>query len=363
MERTAGRTVDEIWRDVQPTVDEIASARARLHRKAMLIVGLLVTSYFLLVVADSHVVVRAGAAMVLVVALVALATGVMHDANHGSFARRRGANHALAYTSDALGASSWLWRIQHNVLHHGNTNVIGYDADLELAPFARLAPSQPWRRRYRYQHLYIWPLYGFLAMKNLLVSDVASLVSGRIGDRPLNRPVTGSVVTRIGAGKLSHLTWALAIPLLFNPWPAVLAVYVVCSWCVGFLLATVFQLAHCVEHVAMPDVDTPRRGPDRAGHQLDTTFDVASPPTLLGSGFRWLAGGLDHQVEHHLAPQLPHTIYPMVARRFRAACAAEGLEHRQHPGIGAALRSHTRWLRSMGRRPADLERSGFTAAL
>jgi fatty acid desaturase len=30
----------------------------------------------------------------------------------------------------------------------------------------------------------------------------------------------------------------------------------------------------------------------------------------------WVIGGLDHQVEHHLAARLPGTIYPLVARRL-----------------------------------------------
>ena len=91
-----------------------------------MIVGLLASSYYLLVISSYGLLVRLGATAVLVVAVVALATGVMHDANHGAFSRHRFVNRVLAYTSDALGASSWLWRFQHNVLHHGNTNVDGF---------------------------------------------------------------------------------------------------------------------------------------------------------------------------------------------------------------------------------------------
>ena len=224
---------------------------------------------------------------------------------------------SLAYTSDAFGASSWLWRVQHNQLHHGNTNVDGYDADMELAPWARLAPTQPWHRRFRWQHVYIWPLYGFLAIKNLLVSDVLTLVHGRFGERPLPRRPSKSVIFGIGIGKLGHVTWALAVPMLFNPWRLVLGWYVACSWFVGFTLAMMFQLAHCVDNAQVATPETARRGDEFAEHQLRTTVDVASPVPVVGHLFRWLAGGLDHQVVHHLAPGLPHTIYPRLATRFR----------------------------------------------
>jgi linoleoyl-CoA desaturase len=295
--------------------------------------------------------IRFAAAGVLVVALVALGTGVMHDANHGAFSRRRRVNRLLGCTSDLLGASSWLWRIQHNTLHHANTNVVGYDADLELAPWARLAPTQPWRRRFRWQHIYIWPLYGLLSLKNLLVSDVLTLINGRLGQQPLAREVRPGVVVRIMLGKVAHLGWTVIVPLIFNPWWAVLGFYLVCSWSVGFLLALIFQLAHCVEAAEIRSGDEPRRGPQFADHQLCTTVNIAAPMPVLGHMFRWLAGGLDNQIEHHLAPKLPHTVYPIIAARFRLACAQHGIHYRIHTSVWSALRSHTRWLREMGQAP------------
>ena len=251
--------------------------------------------------------------------------------------------------------------MQHNQLHHGNTNVVGYDADMELAPWARLAPTQPWHRRFRWQHVYIWPLYGLLALKNLLVSDALTLVRGRVGERPLPRRPSKSVIFGIGIGKLGHVTWALAIPMLFNPWRLVLGWYVACSWFVGFTLAMMFQLAHCVDNAQVATPEAERRGDQFAEHQLRTTVDVASPVPVAGHLFRWLAGSLDHQVEHHLAPGLPHTIYPRLAARFREACDAHVYEYGLHPGVFAAIRSHARWLKTMGRRPSASATSEQTA--
>jgi linoleoyl-CoA desaturase len=342
------RLVEDAWRAALPTDSEIRSARRRLHGKALLIGLIVAGSYFVLVLSDATAVLRIAAAAVLTFGLVATGTGVMHDANHGSFSRHRWLNRSLAYTSDALGASSWLWRIQHNQLHHGNTNVVGFDAYLELAPWARLAPGQPWHPRYRWQHLYIWPLYGFLTIKNLLVSDFLSLRTGRIGEQSIQRRVTARVLAQVTLGKLAHVAWAVVVPLLFNPWQTVLAFYAICSWVVGFVLAVIFQLAHCVESAELCEPDTPRRGENHAAHQLRTTADIAPTPGV-GPVFHWLAGGLDYQIEHHLAPGLPHTIYPQVARRFRAGCARAGVVYHLHRGLGAALASHWRQLRVMGR--------------
>ena len=120
-----------------------------------------------------------------VVALTAAATCVFHDANHASFSTSRSVNRLAGYTGDLLGASSWIWRFKHNNLHHGNTNMVGIDADIDQAPFARLAPDQPWRPWHRYQHFYMWALYGFLTLQWLLISDFVDLKNHGIGHQRL----------------------------------------------------------------------------------------------------------------------------------------------------------------------------------
>lgn len=352
-----------LWHSLQPTERELVKARRRLHAKALFISGLLLFSYAVLVISDVTLPLRLAGGAGLVMSAVAVGTGIMHDANHGAFSRRRWLNSVLSYTADALGASNWLWKFQHNTLHHGNTNIVGLDADLALAPFARLAPTQRWHPWYKAQHVYIWPLYGFLALKNLLISDIVPLVTGRMGGQPLRKPVTARVVARVVAGKLAHLGWAVVLPLAFNPWWAVLAFYLACSWTVGLILAVTFQLAHCVDAAEFPSSDTPRRGDDFVAHQLRTTCDIASPTPVVGSLFRWIVGGLDSQIEHHLSPRLPHTVYPQLARRFREQCRLHGVTYLLHPGVVAAVRSHARWLRQMGTRAVQTpDRPSLTQA-
>ncbi|MDH4364801.1 MAG: acyl-CoA desaturase [Acidimicrobiia bacterium] len=279
----------------------------------------------------------------------------MHDANHGAFSRHRWLNQALAYTSDALGASSWLWRVQHNTLHHANTNVAGFDTDIALTPLARLAPSQAWHPWYRAQHIYVWPLYGFMALKNVLVSDLFALLTRRLDTQRLRRPVTAAVVGRVAAGKLVHFGWAIVLPVLFNPWWAVLGVYFACSWVAALMLAVTFQMAHCVDTAEFPGADTGRRGDEFVTHQMRTTCNVDSRLPVVGPLFRWLVGGLDHQVEHRLSPRLPHTVYPVLARRFRRECQLHGVTYRVHPGVWSAIRAHARSLRLMGSPTASAE--------
>ena len=339
---------------MRPSTAEISRARHRLHRKAFVVATLTFASYAVLVFGQHAVVVTVLAAIGLVVGLTAAATSVFHDGNHGSFSTSPLVNRLAAYTGDLMGASSWIWRFKHNNLHHGNTNVDGIDMDIEQAPFARLTPTQVWHPWHRYQHVYMWVLYGFLTLQWFLISDFADLAGRGIGGRRFpRRPRMRDYVSIVG-GKVAHLTWAVLVPLWFHSWWVVLVVYVSVSWTVGLLLATMFQLAHCTSLVEFPSDAEPRRGAAFVDHQLRTTADIGSATRLVARPARWLMGGLDFQVEHHLAPRLPHTVYPLVAPRLSAACATGAEPVRVHHGPATAVRAHGQWLREMGRRPSEL---------
>lgn len=340
-------------RSILPSSELLHRARRRLHLKAMGIVSLFGVSYTLLVLLDTHWSVRVLAGIGLVNALLATATGIMHDANHGAFSRSPRVNHLVSYSADLLGASSWLWRMNHNVAHHHWTNVLGHDGDIELAPFARLAPGQELRPWHRYQHIYLWFLYGFLTLKWFLAGDYQSWYKNRHALRTRSRHFWRDSMIMI-LGKLTHLTWALLIPMLLHPAHLVLLTYLACSWVVGFSLAVVFQLAHCVEGASFIQGEPGRLVGDRAmRHQLSTTVDFDSHPRVLRWYATWLLGGLDHQVEHHLAPRLPHTVYRTMAVDVDAVCAERGWVRNRHRSLPSAIAAHARHLHAMGQPAAS----------
>jgi linoleoyl-CoA desaturase len=351
---------------IRPTAPEIARARRRLHAKATAIAVLVATSYWLLVFVADALLVQIGCAIALAVGVTAIGTGIMHDANHGAFCRSRRANRLVAYSADLVGASSWVWRFKHNTLHHAHTNIVGVDSDIEQAPFARLAPAQPWYRWHRYQHLYLWVLYGFLATKWFLVSDVVALTRGGFGPNRFARPARRRDVVLLAAGKLVHVSWAILIPLSRHPWWGVAAFYLAGSWLVGFILAMVFQLAHCTDEVTFlePTAVAAATGAESFElRQLRTTADIRCQVPVVGGFVRWLMGGLDHQIEHHLAPRLPHTLYAAMAPRLEAICAERNLPYHLHLSLWAAIRAHGRWLKLLGQRPGPTEATSGTCAL
>src|SRR5215207_8365648 len=94
---TSAAVAAELWRSVVPGHAEVRRARRRLHIKALLILAIVVASYWAFVIADFAWPVRLGAGLVLSLGLVAVGTGIMHDANHHAFSQRRWLNAVLAY--------------------------------------------------------------------------------------------------------------------------------------------------------------------------------------------------------------------------------------------------------------------------
>jgi len=278
-------------------------------------------------------------------ALAGVAFNIVHDANHGSFSRRRSVTHAMRYVLDLIGASSYVWRVKHNVVHHTFTNISGKDADIEQMPFFRCSPDQPRRFFHRAQHIYAWPLYGIMAVRWQLVGDFNELRHGHIEGTPLPWP-RGRELVMFWLGKVVFAAWAIVIPAILHPEWYALAAFATASFIFALTLAVVFQLAHNIEEADVTDVETLSGAGriDWARHQLETTVDFAPQSRLLN----WYVGGLNFQIEHHLFSKVAHVHYPGLAEIVRDVCAQHGVTYRCNPTMWRALASHTRWMRRMG---------------
>lgn len=339
------------FRDVKARVDAMLAATGQSERdvpamyaKTATIVTWWAVSWTLLMFAAPTAWLAVPFCISLGLAVSAIGMAVMHDANHGSYSRHGWRNRMFGWFIDAMGASSFVWRTKHNAIHHTWTNLSGVDDDLDMGFLARLEPQQPRRPWHRFQHLYVWFLYALLLPKWVFIDDVANLVEGRIGQHKLPRPSSGQWAALL-AGKAFFLLWALAVPLLFHPWPQVVACYLLVSATAGLTLAVTFQLAHCVQEAEFPATPASLRMPtDWAEHQLATTVDFAPDNRVV----TWLVGGLNFQVEHHLFPSMCHLHYPAIAKIVAQTARDHGLNHRCTPSLGNAMASHYRLLRQLG---------------
>lgn len=298
--------------------------------------------------------------------IAAIGMSVQHDANHGGYSSYPIVNRTLRLTLDVMGVSSFIWRQKHNVQHHTFTNIEGVDYDLDFGVIARLSPDQPRRAWHRFQHIYIWFLYGFLLPKWVFFDDFAVLATRRMG--PHHVPKLGRAeLVRFVAAKLFFFGWAIILPAFFHPLLHVLLFHFIAVFTLGITLSIVFQLAHCVEEAEFPR-PAPAGKPmanDPATHQVETCVDFAQGSAVL----TWFLGGLNYQIEHHLFPKVCHMHYPALSRIVKNVAAQHGIQYRAHRSLSGAVASHFRLLRKLGRpvdttpTPMPLQAGGVTAAL
>lgn len=270
---------------------------------------------------------------------------VGHDAIHGSYSANKTVNALLGRSFELLGASAIMWGWAHNIVHHTYTNVPGVDHDLEPGPFLRLYRKDKPSCAHRLQHVYAWPLYCFTSLVWVFKKDFAQLleVNPHTGQKGGAREWADVLL-----GKAFHWSVFLGLPLLggLHAWWQVLVGYVLALAVSGFTAAIVFQLAHVVEGPQFPT-------PSHAGeleddffvHQLKTTSNFAARNPLA----TFIVGGLNHQVEHHLFPRICHIHYPALSNIVKATAQEFGVPYYEQPTFLAAVASHARTLRDIGR--------------
>jgi linoleoyl-CoA desaturase len=319
---------------------------SQMYLKAVVMLGCVAGAYVALVFGAVNWWLALPLVALLGLSLAGVGFNIQHDGGHGAFSRLRWLNRLAAATLDLLGASSYVWARKHNAIHHSYTNVTGHDDDINVGILGRLSPHQRRLRLHRFQHWYLWVLYGFLPIKWHLYDDFRDVLTGRIGQQRFPRPRGRDLLLFVG-GKAVFAVLVFGLPMLLHPWWLVLVFYGAASFVEGVVLSVVFQLAHCVEAAdfPLPQPETGRMERAWAEHQVQTTVDFAPRNRLL----TWYVGGLNYQIEHHLFPQVCHVHYPALAPLIEQTCREFGLRYAVNPTLRAAVGSHFRWLRSMGR--------------
>jgi len=319
----------------------------QMYLKTAVVLGWFAASYVLLVFFATSLWVAIPLTVSLACALAAVAFNVQHDGGHHAVSRFEWVNRLAAYTLDLIGASSYLWKWKHGVFHHTYANISGQDTDIEAGAVARLCPHQPRRWFHRWQHLYLWPLYGLTASRWHLWGDFKDVATGKIGAHRIPRPRGWDLCGFLG-GKVVSIGLLLVLPMFFQPWWLVLVFYLAATGLVGVLLTIVFQLAHCVGEAEfpLPEGDSNRMAATWAVHQIETTVDFSRKSRVL----TFLLGGLNFQIEHHLFPRVCHVHYPALSEIVEQTCREYGVRYSVHPSFVGGVVSHYRWLRRMGRR-------------
>ena len=217
------------------------------------------------------------------------------------------------------------WKRTHNHQHHQWTNVATIDRDLGYG-IIRIDPNQPWKPWMLGQPLYFVALalafeYG-VGLQDM-ESDIATGAATSLRDlmpkirtfgRKIARQVTKDYVAfpllaaPFGfAGMAAAATGALAANLIRNIW--------------SFSVIFCGHFPDGVEIFDPSDIENETRG-GWYRRQI-----LGSANFTGGRIMNVMSGNLDHQIEHHLFPDLPANRYAELAPRVREICDRHGLTY------------------------------------
>ncbi|HZS60455.1 MAG TPA: acyl-CoA desaturase, partial [Gemmatimonadaceae bacterium] len=320
-------------------------ANAAMVIKSVALVTLVVAPYGMILSNHFRPAAMLALTVMMGVGIAGIGFGISHDALHGAYSHRPWLNDLIGLSFDALGASSYLWKITHNIVHHTYTNIHGVDEDLAVSPLLRLSPNAPRYWFHRTQHLYAFPLYACTTLFWVFLKDYQQLSRRDLGPYRNKQHDAAQVVMLFGA-KLAYYGYALVVPLLVIrlPWWQILIGFLAMHLTAGLILGMVFQLAHIVEDMEhpLPD-DSGSMATDWWLHEMHTTANFARHNRWL----TWYVGGLNFQIEHHLFPKVCSVHYPAISEIVRGVARQHCLPYHDQPTVRSAVVSHYRTLRRL----------------
>lgn len=271
-----------------------------------------------------------------------------HDAAHNALFSTTKANRNFCYILELFGSNNFVWRKRHLLLHHPYPNIAHWDIDVKQSRLARISSSARWLPVHQYQHIYMWLLYPLYTLNWLYIRDFRDFFGSK--DNYLKRVVK---IPRIEYFKLFcfkflniGFTFVLPLLLLDQPWPRILAAWLVMHVVASSFGAIALLSTHVDEQAVFPEPDKDGHMHNTwFGHQLAVTKDFSTDSKLVN----YLYGGFSLHVAHHLFPGLSHSYYPAITKIIRRYASAHDLPYTSYP-FYKALRSHYRLLKNNGRK-------------
>jgi linoleoyl-CoA desaturase len=273
---------------------------------------------------------------------------VMHDANHGAYSKKKWINLTLGYILNFVGGYHINWKIQHNVLHHSYTNIVGHDEDIQKGVL-RFSSYQKRKFIHRFQAFYAPFLYLIMTLYWVLFKDLVDF--GRYKKRGLYKlqgRTNGQALLEIILTKLAYWVLTFILPMMMSPfawWHTLLGFLLLQAIC-GLILALIFQPAHVGEETEF--FVTKENGSienNWAIHQLQTTANFANKSVI----FSWFVGGLNFQIEHHLFPNICHVHYKRISKIVKETAKEFQLPYHEHRTFLHAVWSHFKHLHHLSK--------------
>jgi len=323
----------------------------KLHLKAVILFTIFLTPYFLILTLQMPFWVMLLLSVVIGIGMAGIGMNVMHDGNHGSYSNKSWVNKFMGGTIYILAGNVYNWQVQHNVLHHTYTNIHGHDEDLDAGRIIRFTQEAEWHRFHKFQHYYSVFLYGLLTFNWALTTDFKQMRSYLKRKLSYGEAKSPKILwTTLIITKMIYVSIWIVLPIVIGiTWWKVLLGFFVMHYTAGLILSIVFQLAHVVDETTNPvPNDEGEIENTWAIHQLYTTANFAPKNAIVN----WFTGGLNHQIEHHIFPNISHVHYSKIAEIVKETARECNLPYHEFKTMRGAVIAHFKHLRDLGMNPA-----------
>ncbi|ROS75738.1 fatty acid desaturase [Curtobacterium sp. PhB130] len=233
-----------------------------------------------------------------------------HEAAHRQvFASHHWNDRAARYVGTFLTGVSYAWWTNKHTRHHANPNTVGKDPDISFDAIS-FRPEDAASRTGFLRVLVRVQGYAFFPMllvegANLHWQSIRTYTSGKGVKR---RWAEGSVFFARFVLYLGAVFWFLPLGMAFAFVGVQLAVF---GFCMG--------IAFAPNHKGMPIIE-PGQRVDFFSRQVLTSRDITG-----GVWVEYFMGGLNHQVEHHLFPNMARPNLRAARVIVREYCATQGV--------------------------------------
>ena len=323
----------------------------KIHLKTVILFTVFLTPYFLILTLDLPLWLHLLLSIVIGIGMAGIGMNVMHDGNHGSYSDKSWINKFMGGTIYILAGNVHNWQVQHNVLHHTYTNIHGHDEDLDAGRIIRFTQEAEWHKFHKFQHYYSVFLYGLLTFNWALTTDFKQMRNYLKRKLSYGEPKSPKILwTTLIITKIIYVSIWIVLPIIMGiAWWEVLLGFFLMHYTAGLILSIVFQLAHVVGETTNPIPNEEGEIENTwAIHQLYTTANFAPKNKIVN----WFTGGLNHQIEHHIFPNISHIHYGKIAEIVKETAQECNLPYHEFKTMRGAVVAHFKHLKELGMNPA-----------
>lgn len=327
------------------------SGNGRLWIKIVLVLLLFVGSYSLLISNRFSPGVDLLLGIICGISHVLIVMNIGHDAGHNALSPNKKINHLMCWSIELTGLSHYMWKLNHNVIHHPYPNIRPVDSELNMAlPYLRLGTVFPKKWFHRFQHIYAPFIYLFFTINLIFIRDFQdSGIFPKESSQHTIKHFPPRHYVLLFFTKLFYISYALVIPVIVLSvvWWKVVIGFVIVHFVMSIAEMSIQLPLHINEDNIIMEIDDNGVIHNRWYKQmLEGTSDYWCESRLAN----FLFGGINTHTVHHIFPGICHVHYIELTKILADTSKEFGMPYHSAPWI-KSMQSHFRQLKQLAMKP------------